>query len=272
MVGGETPAAVATRNLVRIGAGARAVVIESHVGLGRLADQRQATAVTQVDVKAGGVLHHIQHMTGGAEVLHLGRWEIEVAARASYRGFQLTAGAGLARHEVLVRFAGPDADLDLSGLMLGRKTDHIDTTLEVNHTTTACESRELFKAVLDDRARGVIQGKIIVAPEAQKTDGKQMAQALMLSEDAEFDSKPELEIFADDVACGHGATCARLDPDLMFYCRSRGIPEAEARALLIQSFVGEAIEKVRDEPVRTALGSLAQTWLTEGAASRPQAR
>ena len=105
------------------------------------------------------------------------------------------------------------------------------------------QSRELFKGVLADRGRGVFQGKVIVRPDAQKTDGKQMAQVLMLSPDAEFDSKPELEIYADDVVCGHGSTSADLDADLLFYCRSRGIPLEEARALMIESFVGEALTR-----------------------------
>ena len=116
-----------------------------------------------------------------------------------------------------------------------------------------CVSRELFKGVLEDEARGIFQGKVIVRPDAQKTDGKQMAQVLMLSPDAEFDSKPELEIYADDVVCGHGSTSADLDEDLLFYCRSRGIPEAEARALLIELFIGEAMAKVEREDVREAL-------------------
>jgi Fe-S cluster assembly protein SufD len=107
----------------------------------------------------------------------------------------------------------------------------------------------------------VFQGKIIVRPGAQKTDGKQMAQALMLSEEAEFDSKPELEIYADDVACGHGSTCAEIDPDLIFYCRSRGISEQEARGLLVRSFIAEAVDKVEDEAVRAVLMALADGWL-----------
>jgi Fe-S cluster assembly protein SufD len=119
----------------------------------------------------------------------------------------------------------------------------------------------LFKGVLDDHGRGVFQGKIIVRPDAQKTDGKQMAQVLMLSPDAEFDSKPELEIFADDVVCGHGTTSAELDEDLLFYCRSRGIPANEARALLIESFIGEAIDKVEHEGLHDALMSYARAWL-----------
>ena len=124
-----------------------------------------------------------------------------------------------------------------------------------------CESRELFKGVLADRARGVFQGKVIVRPDAQKSDGKQMAQALMLSPDAEFDSKPELEIYADDVVCGHGSTAAEIDEDLLFYMRSRGIPPAEARALLIESFIGEAIDKVEDERLREALSGIAKRRL-----------
>jgi Fe-S cluster assembly protein SufD len=124
-----------------------------------------------------------------------------------------------------------------------------------------CTSRELFQGVRDDRARGVFQGKVIVQPDAQKTDGKQMAQALMLSPDAEFDSKPELEIYADDVICGHGSTAAEIDHDLLFYCRSRGIPLEEARALLIEAFIGEALEKIEDEPLREALAAIAHDWL-----------
>jgi len=115
--------------------------------------------------------------------------------------------------------------------------------------------------VLDDEARGIFQGKIIVSPNAQKSDGKQMAAALLLSETAEFDSKPELEIFADDVVCGHGSTSGQIDEDLLFYLESRGLPEAQARALLIQAFVGEAVEMIESEGLRNALQRAAADWL-----------
>src|SRR5262249_36555849 len=134
----------------------------------------------------------------------------------------------------------------------------IDTTLVVDHAVPGCESRELFKGVLAGKARGVFQGKVIVRPDAQKTDGKQMAQVLMLSEDAEFDSKPELEIHADDVVCGHGSTAAEIDPDMLFYLRSRGIPLEDARTLLIESFIGEALDKIEDERLREALSAIAK--------------
>jgi len=149
----------------------------------------------------------------------------------------------------------------VSGALLMRGHQHCDTTLLVEHRVPRCVSRELFKAVLDNEARVVIQGKIIVSPGAQKTDGKQMAQALLLSETAEFDSKPELEIFADDVVCGHGSTSGQIDEDLLFYLESRGIPEVQARALLIQAFVGEAIERIEHEPLREALSKASAEWL-----------
>jgi Fe-S cluster assembly protein SufD len=261
IVDADKPVAAATRNIVRVGTGARVTVIESHVGVSVAETERQVAALTEFSVGEGAEAHHIQLVAGGTDVIHLGQWDLSLAANAEYRGFQLTAGAGLARNQSHISFTGPDAKLDLSGLMLGRGRDHIDTTLVVNHTTTGCEGRELFKAVLDDRARAVFQGKVIVAPEAQKTDGKQMAQALMLSEDAEFDSKPELEIYADDVACGHGSTAAELDQDMLFYLRSRGIPLAQARAMLIESFATEALEKIEDEALREAARAIAIAWL-----------
>ena len=256
---GGAPQRTATRNLIEVEAGAEVTIVESHVGFGTAA--HQAVSATHVEVGQAASVVHIGHLAGTAADLHLGTLRATLAEGAAFRSFQLTAGTGLARNETHVGFTGPDAKLDISGVFLGRGNDHIDTTLVVDHTTTGCESRELFKGVLDGRARGVFQGKIIVRAEAQQTDGKQMAKALMLSEDAEFDSKPELEIYADDVACGHGSTVAEIDPAMLFYLRSRGIPKEEARAMLIESFVAEAIEKVDDEALRTALMEIAVAWL-----------
>ncbi len=261
IVDADAPMATATRCLIKVGAGAKAEIIESHVRLGE--SPAQATAVTQISLEAGAEAHHVQHLAANGSSAHLGRWDVELAERAIYRGFQFTAGGGLVRNETHVSFTGPDAKFDFSGAFLGRDRDHIDTTLVVDHSTTGCESRELFKGVLDGHARGIFQGKVIVQPVAQKTDGKQMAQVLMLSEDAEFDSKPELEIYADDVACGHGSTAAEIDGDMMFYLRSRGIPEDQARALLIESFVGEAIDKIQSEAIRTSVMNIALAWLRD---------
>jgi Fe-S cluster assembly protein SufD len=140
-------------------------------------------------------------------------------------------------------------------------TQHADTTLAIDHAAANCQSRETFKAVVDDRARAVFQGRITVSPGAQKTDAKMMSRALLLSDEAEADGKPELEIFADDVQCGHGATTGAIDENLRFYLMARGIPEKQAEALLIQAFVGEVIEGVTDESIKDALTQAMLDWL-----------
>jgi Fe-S cluster assembly protein SufD len=253
---------VTTRNIVTLEAGARATLIEAHVALPGAAPG-QANTLSEVSVGEDAKLAHLQVALAGTSATHLATWLATLGRGASYRAFQLTAGTGLARSNVLATFAGEGAKLDISGLFLACGAEHVDTTLVVDHAVPGCESRELFKGVLADRARGVVQGKVIVRADAQKSDGKQMAQALMLSPDAEFDSKPELEIYADDVICGHGSTAAELDEDLLFYLRARGIPLAEARALLVESFVGEALDKIGDERVRDALSEIAKRRLGE---------
>jgi Fe-S cluster assembly protein SufD len=250
---------VTTRNVIAVGKNAAATIVEAFVRLPG-GEAGQANSLTDIAVASGAAVTHVKTATATGQT-HLANWLVSIGEEASYRGFQYTESPSLARSQIFVTFRGEGAKLDLSGAFLARGSEHIDTTLVVDHTTRGCESRELFKGVLDGRARGVFQGKIVVRQAAQKTDGKQMAQALMLSEDAEFDSKPELEIYADDVVCGHGSTSAELDPNMLFYCRSRGIPLVDARALLTESFIGEAIDRVEAEPVREALMAAARTWL-----------
>jgi Fe-S cluster assembly protein SufD len=271
---GADKAAISTRNVVEVGAGADAVLVESHVALGTAPSQHNA--VTELAVKDRARVQHLKVLVGGegaatAASAHIGTWIAWLGAEARYRAFQLTAGVALARHQLHVAFAGEGAKLDFSGCLLGAGAEHVDTTLVVDHAVPACESRELFKAVLADRARGIFQGKVIVRPDAQKTDGKQMAQALMLSADAEFDSKPELEIHADDVACGHGSTAAELDRDMLFYLCSRGVTLDDARALLIESFAGEPIDRIEHEPLREALSAIAKARLATLARVRTSA-
>jgi len=260
---GSARHAVTVRNFVSIGARATATIIEAHIVLPGSALDAQSNALTEVSVGKAATLHHAKVAVDEGKCVHLADWDVVLEADATYRGFQFSSGLGLARNEINVRYAGERGKLDLSGAYLARAHEHIDTTLVVDHAVPSCESRELFKGVLDGHGRGIFQGKIIVQPDAQKTDGKQMSQALMLSPDAEFDSKPELEIFADDVVCGHGTTSAELDPDLLFYCRSRGIPESQARALMIESFIGEAIDKIENSELHTALMAFAMNWLAD---------
>ena len=253
------PASTVTRNIILAESGSAGTVLESFGNLGIRGLQRNA--VTEIRVGDKAALKHIKLQREGEDALHLSTWLLELAAEARYHAFQFSTGAALARNQIYARFAGEHAALDISGASLLRDRQHCDTTLLVEHRVPHCTSRELFKAVLDDEARGVFQGKIIVSPGAQKTDGKQMSGALLLSESAEFDAKPELEIFADDVVCGHGATSGELDDDLLFYLEARGIPEAQARALLIRAFVGEALEKIEDETIREALARASAEWL-----------
>jgi FeS assembly protein SufD len=254
------PASIFTRSLVIAEPSSAMMLIESHASLGRLRGL-QRNAVTELSIGAKAAVDHIKIEREGGDTVHLGTALVEIGSDARYNAFQFSTGAALVRNQTYARFAGEGSSLDISGAFLMRGRQHCDTTLLVEHAVPHGTSRELFKAVLDGEARGIFQGKIIVAPDAQKTDGKQMAQALLLSETAEFDSKPELEIFADDVACGHGSTSGQIDDELLFYLEARGIPEDEARALLIQAFVGEALEKIEHENLREALIAASAEWL-----------
>ncbi len=184
-----------------------------------------------------------------------------LGAKAHLNTFGLTTGAGVSRFQAFIECAGEGAKIETNGVNLLNGKQHADTTLFIDHTVPNCSSREVFRAVVDDRAHSVFQGRIVVRPDAQKTDAKMMTRALLLSDEAEADNKPELEIFADDVTCGHGATSGALDESLLFYLRARGLPEKEAQALLIQAFVGEAIESIASDSLRELAIETAERWL-----------
>ena len=256
--------AVSLRNSIVLEAGAEATIIESFAAEGQAATQ--TNTLTSVSLAKGASLHHVMSAGVAAGSMHMGNTIADLGPKSSYIPFQMTTGNGVARHQLTVTFSGRNATFDLGSAVLSTAGGHIDTTMVVDHAVPDCTSRELYKCVLDGRAHAVFQGKVIVRPDAQKTDGKQMARALLLSPDAEFNSKPELEIYADDVVCGHGTTSMELDDDLLFYCRSRGIPTALARTLLVESFIGEAIDKVEHETLREALMTKARAWLNAPAA------
>lgn len=253
------PASSFTRNVIVVEEGASLDLLESYVSLASAPSL--GSTVTEALVADNAVLNHVKLQVEHSDTTHLSAWLIGLKRDARYNGFQFSTGAALARNQIHAGFDGEGSAVNISGAFLMRNKQHCDTTLLVEHRVPHCSSRELFKIVLDDEARGIFQGKIIVSPNAQKTDGKQMAAALLLSESAEFDSKPELEIFADDVVCGHGSTSGEIDEDLLFYLESRGIPETEARALLIQAFVGEAVELIESEGLRNVFNRAAADWL-----------
>jgi Fe-S cluster assembly protein SufD len=252
---GEEPAAVFTRSLVTIGNGARAMLVESHAG----SNEYQVNTALELDVADEAHVDHVK-ITGAGDP-HISTLVASIGARSRFNEFLFTTGGTVVRNQMFVRFAGPGTIAGLRGASLLKGDQHVDNTLFVEHAAEACTSRELFKCVLDGESRGVFQGKIIVRPGAQKTDAKMATHTLLLSETAEADNKPELEIFADDVQCGHGATSGALDEDLLFYLRARGIPQGEAEALLIQAFVGEAVEGIEHAGLRDTLMEHVVAWL-----------
>jgi Fe-S cluster assembly protein SufD len=257
---GAAPALGHARSLVVVGEGAKLTYVESFEGPEAVA--YQTNSATEFTVGDDARLDIVRLQAEGTSAVHLATLLFEVGRNVDLRSFTFTTGAAVSRTSLYATLAGEDSKVSINGAALLKGRQHADSTLFVDHTVPGCESRELFKHVLDDQSRGVFQGKIVVRQAAQKTDGRMMSRALLLGDDAEMDNKPELEIFADDVACGHGATCGALDDDLLFYLRARGIPLKEAQSLLVQAFVGEAIETVEHDGLRDALVARAEEWLT----------
>lgn len=256
---GSQPFAANARVQIVVEEGASATILETHQGPDGLA--YQSNVVIEIDLGAGARLEHVRIDASGDKAISLSTQGARLDRDAQFDSLSVVTGAAVSRHQPFLTFAGPHANANIRGAVMQRGRQHADCTLIADHRAPNCTSRETFKTVLDDEARGVFQGKIVVAQAAQKTDGKMSAHALLLSEDAEANAKPELEIFADDVVCGHGATVGALDKTLLFYLRARGLPEKEAQALLIEAFVGEAIEPVAHDGLRDVAVGAAHRWL-----------
>ncbi len=251
------PTASYGRVVVNVGAGASLTVIETH----RSAAKAQTNTVVEFVLAEGASVEHVRIQAIDPSALSLSTVSASVAAQASFQTLSFTTGAALSRHQVFLRLHGDHAKIGARGVTLLRGAQHADTTLVTEHDALHGEGRKLFKTVVDGEAKGVFQGKIVVKPHAQKTDGKMSCNALLLSESAQMHAKPELEIFADDVVCGHGATAGALDEDLLFYLMSRGVGRKEAEGLMIQAFAGEALEAVSHEELREALIALTAEWI-----------
>jgi len=256
---GNTAAATYPRSIVIMEPGARLMLIESFEGPDGV--DYQVNTALQIFAGEGAHADHVKVTREGARALHVSSLMADVGAHARFNTFVFTTGGAVVRNQLFLGFGGEGTLANIRGATLLKGRQHADTTMVVDHAAVGCQSREVFKSVLDGESRGVFQGKIIVQPGAQKTDAKMASHALMLSEEAEADNKPELEIYADDVQCGHGATAGDLDEDLLFYLRARGIPPAEAEALLIQAFVGDAIEGIEHAGLREALIEAVDAWL-----------
>jgi len=252
-------ASMFTRSLIVIGSGASATFVEHHQGPDR--SEYQVNTTTQLVIGDEAKVEYVKVTGEGGGALHLGSLLANVGARATFNQFGFVIGGGLVRNQLFVRLAGEETTANIRGVSLLAGKQHVDTTLAIDHAAPGCQSREEFRAVVGDRARAVFQGKITVSPGAQQTDAKMMSRALLLSDEAEADCKPELEIFADDVQCGHGSTTGAIDQELRFYLMARGLPAKDADALLIQAFAGAVIEAIAHEGTRERLADAMLGWL-----------
>ncbi|HZB62161.1 MAG TPA: Fe-S cluster assembly protein SufD [Microvirga sp.] len=255
----EAAVATATRVLVVVEEGATVTLLESHESADGL--NHQPNDVVEMIAGDGTDVQHVRLNQEGDGALALSTLAARIGGGANFNSINVVAGAATSRHQAFVVLSGENTNLRVNGATMLKGRQHGDSTLVVDHASPNCESRELFKTVIDDEATGVFQGKIIVPPHAQKTDGRMMSAALLLAEGGSMNNKPELEIFADDVQCAHGATCGQLDEDLLFYLMARGLPKKQAESLLVQAFLGESIEFVENEAVREALIGVVEDWL-----------
>jgi Fe-S cluster assembly protein SufD len=242
-------------NLVIVERGARASVVESYVTLAEGATYL-TNAVTEVVSGEDAWTEHTRIQRESERAYHVGLTHVDQARGSHYRSFTLAMGGAIARHNLHVRLNAPGIETLMYGLYLTRGDQLVDNHTAIYHDHPNCNSWEVYKGILDDRSRAVFNGKVLVKPEAQKTDAKQTNRNLLLSPNAKVDTKPQLEIFADDVKCTHGATVGFLDPQGLFYLRSRGIPIEAARKILTYAFAAEVVDEVALAPVRETLNRL----------------
>lgn len=252
-------AIVHPRNLIVVGDNASVTVVETYAGA--CSGVYCSNSVTEIVAGENSVVEHYRVQLEPSQAFHVGTVQVHQQRNSTYRSCVLVAGGGLTRLELNTVLDGEGARAELNGLYFATGAMHVDCRTLVEHRKPHTSSRELYKGILDGRARGIFNGKVIVSEDAQKTDAQQANRNLLLSEEAEVNSKPQLEIFANDVRCSHGTTIGQLEEEELFYLRSRGLALPEARRLLVHGFAGEILEGVRIEALRA---HLAETVLRAG--------
>jgi Fe-S cluster assembly protein SufD len=237
------------RVLIVVGKNAQATVIERYVGAGHYF----TNAVTEIALAEHAILDHVKMQQESTTAYHIANTQIVQAARSTFTSHYVALGGALVRNEVRVRFDGEHAESTVNGLYLAKGKQHLDNFTVIDHAKPNCASHELYKGILADQSHGVFNGKIFVRKDAQKTDAKQTNKVLLLSDDATINTKPQLEIFADDVKCTHGATIGQLDATQLFYLQSRGIPLDQARRLLTFAFANDVVSRIKIEAIRAEL-------------------
>ncbi len=248
------------RILVVLEEGAQATVFETHDGAPSF-----ATIVTELSLAPKSKLTHVRLENFGAAARQTAATVADIDENALYRSFYFSQGGHFARHEALLKLAGENSEAQIDAAYLVADKRHCDNTTVIHHAAPNTASKQTFRGVLAGSGRGVYQGCVKVAQAAQKTDAKQLSRALLLSHKAEIVTKPELEIFADDVKCSHGATAGELDANALFFLRARGIPETDARAMLVEAFLGEALDTIEHEALRDLASACAHHWLSRHA-------
>ncbi|MGV6850007.1 MAG: SufB/SufD family protein [Marinibacterium sp.] len=242
-------------HVIRVDEGAEATILESGPAAARF------NACMEIDIADGGALHHVRTQGRDHERRAATHMFTRLGRESVFKSFTLTVNGVLTRNEQVVELTGDDAVAHVAGACVGDGDFHHDDTVFITHDAVNCESRQVFKKVLKNGATGVFQGKILVKPDAQKTDGYQISQSLLLDGDNQFLAKPELEIYADDVACSHGSTSGAIDEEAQFYLRSRGVPEAEANTLLTLAFLAEAVEEIENPDLAAQIVTRLEGWL-----------
>lgn len=239
----------APRNIITVGENAQAKVVESYVCYGK----SFVNAVSEAHIHDSAMLEHVKLQLGSEDAYHITTQEWKQERASSARTTTVTLGGKLVRNDTNSALQGEGAECTINGLYVCRGRQHVDNHTKLDHRSPHCPSHELFKGILDGKSSAVFNGKIVVRQPAQKTDSKQSNMNLLLSDDAVINTKPQLEIFADDVRCTHGATIGRLDKDALFYLRSRGVPESEAQNLLVYAFASDVIDRIAVPELRESL-------------------
>jgi len=260
--GNGTPAVSHPRNLIVAEEGSQIAVVESYVSLKE--SPYLTNAVTEVIAADGAVVDHCKLQRESEQATHVATLQSHLSRSARFASHSISLGGGLVRNDLNMVLDGEGIECILNGLYLTQGAQHIDNHTFIDHAKPHCASREFYKGVLSGRSHGVFNGKILVRKDAQKTDAKQTNKNLLLSEEALVDTKPQLEIYADDVRCTHGATIGQLDEDALFYLQSRGVGHEDARSLLIHAFASDLIGRIPVKPVRTGLECLLMTRLPVG--------
>jgi Fe-S cluster assembly protein SufD len=249
------------RNLIVMDENSQATIVEDHASLD--SDVYFSNVVTEAIVGENSVLSYYFIERESKKAFNVSTLRIQQGRSSNVVTHSMLIGGALVRSNVHPILAGEGGECIVNGLFMSTGRQHMDNYMRVEHASPHCDSRQLYKGILDGRSRGVFHGRIIVHKNAQKTDAKQTNKNLLLSDDAQIDTKPQLEIYADDVKCTHGATIGQMDKDAIFYMRSRGIAEESARALLLLAFAGENLQRMKVEPIRKRLEEIVAQWFNQ---------